>query len=116
MSGAPRRLLRLISIFCVLLWPGADLVSRAAEAQLVQVFQDNLSQFAGVALSKKGRSDLSSLKPLLRISQASLLRSLGEFPFQITCLIGAIAGDEFPGGINLAPRVPEQHAANAAFA
>src|SRR5690348_1410379 len=38
----------------VFLWLAAW-AGHAADSQLVQVFQDNLSQFTGVALSKSGR-------------------------------------------------------------
>jgi sugar lactone lactonase YvrE len=53
--SARRHPMRLIVFCCVwLLWAGVS-VGRAEDAQIVPVFKDNLSQFTGVALSKKGR-------------------------------------------------------------
>jgi sugar lactone lactonase YvrE len=53
--GARSHLMRLIFISCVALLCGMALSARAADAELVPVYQDNLSQFTGVALSQKGR-------------------------------------------------------------
>jgi sugar lactone lactonase YvrE len=44
-----------IFFFCVLTLCGPASPGRAADAKLVQVYRDNLSQFTGVALSKTGR-------------------------------------------------------------
>jgi sugar lactone lactonase YvrE len=46
---------RPAGLFLVLLLVFAAICARAADSQLVQVFQDNLSQFTGVAVSKTGR-------------------------------------------------------------
>ena len=46
---------RSVCLFLIVWLCFAVLVSRAGDAQLTQVFQDNLSQFTGVALSKTGR-------------------------------------------------------------
>ncbi len=45
----------LFFVICGLLLFAWDLSARAADAKLEQVFQDNLSQFTGVAVSKNGR-------------------------------------------------------------
>ena len=47
--------MRLVFISCVALLCAMALCARAADAELVPVYQDNLSQFTGVALSQKGR-------------------------------------------------------------
>jgi len=47
--------MRLVILSCVALLCGIALFARAADAELVAVYQDNLSQFTGVALSQKGR-------------------------------------------------------------
>jgi len=46
---------RCLLFFILLGWPGSIAASRAAEARLEPVFQDGLSQFTGVAVSKTGR-------------------------------------------------------------
>ncbi|HXT13445.1 MAG TPA: L-dopachrome tautomerase-related protein [Candidatus Angelobacter sp.] len=62
-SGLERRLLRFIFILCALCLAGSAMFCQGAdtnlvagsETNLVTVFQDDLSQFTGVALSRTGR-------------------------------------------------------------
>ncbi len=49
------RRLEVIFACCVCLLWGARSVARASDAELVTVYEDNLSQFTGLALSKSGR-------------------------------------------------------------
>jgi sugar lactone lactonase YvrE len=53
--GARSHPMRKILMGCILLLCGMVFAGRAADAELVPVYQDNLSQFTGVALSKEGR-------------------------------------------------------------
>ena len=54
-AGARKNLRRAIFFFCAAVLCGAVCRGGAADARLITVYQDNLSQFTGVTLSKTGR-------------------------------------------------------------